>query len=270
MSFHEKRVLGRTGLMVGRMGISTSFGADFKAYEEAFERGCNYFTWGTFIRGRSKEFIKLVRKINTNGKRDQMALGMLTYAHQEMLTDYFYKRGLKQLGIDYADILLLGYYSSRPPQKVIDGALKLKEKGLVRYIGLTSHNRKLFQSLFEEGIFDVYHVRYNAAHRGAERDVFPFLKKDEKPGIVSFTATRWKDLLNSKKMPDGQDPLTARECYRFALSNPSVDMCMMGFKNIDELRENLRVLDENPLSDDEMQRIVQIGDYVHKNTLFFK
>lgn len=33
-----------THLKVGRLGISSSFGAPAAAYEAAFERGCNYFT----------------------------------------------------------------------------------------------------------------------------------------------------------------------------------------------------------------------------------
>ena len=45
MTFNENRILGKTGLEVGRLGISSSFGAPAKAYEEAFERGCNFFTW---------------------------------------------------------------------------------------------------------------------------------------------------------------------------------------------------------------------------------
>ena len=52
MIFSEKATLGRTGLRVGRLGISSSFDAPAMAFEEAFERGCNYYTWGTFIKGR--------------------------------------------------------------------------------------------------------------------------------------------------------------------------------------------------------------------------
>ena len=52
MTFSEKTTLGRTGFKVGRLGISSSYGAPAMAFEEAFERGCNYFTWGTFIKGR--------------------------------------------------------------------------------------------------------------------------------------------------------------------------------------------------------------------------
>jgi len=37
-------------------------------------------------------------------------------------------------------------------------------------------------------------LRYNAAHRGAEKDVFAVLPA-ERPAIVAYTATRWGKLL---------------------------------------------------------------------------
>jgi hypothetical protein len=44
MDFSSKVILGQTGLSVGRLGISSSYGANAEAFEEAFDRGCNYFT----------------------------------------------------------------------------------------------------------------------------------------------------------------------------------------------------------------------------------
>ena len=38
-----------------------------------------------------------------------------------------------------------------------------------------------------------------------------------RPGTVSFTATRWGKLLDPKKMPSGEKPLTAADAYRFVL-----------------------------------------------------
>ena len=38
----ETRVLGRTGLEAGRLGVSASYGVPGSAVEEAFERGVNY------------------------------------------------------------------------------------------------------------------------------------------------------------------------------------------------------------------------------------
>lgn len=270
MDFTEKRALGRTRLKAGRLGISSSFGAPAKAFEEAFETGCNYFTWGTFIKGRSSAMKDAIGNIVARGDRDKLIISMLSYAHQAFLTELFFTKGLKRLGIDYADVLLIGYYSKRPPQKVIDGAFKLKKKGLVRFVGLTSHNRKLFAELQKEGLFDVIHIRYNAAHRGAETEAFPLLTGDDRPGIVSFTATRWKGLLNSKKMPNNEPPATASDCYRFVLSHPSVDICMMGASNNDEMKDNLNVLKSAPMTDEEKQRMIKIGNHLRQGLSLYK
>jgi aryl-alcohol dehydrogenase-like predicted oxidoreductase len=265
MGFAEKRILGRTGLKVGRLGISSSFGAPAAAFEEAFERGCNYFNWGTFIKGRSGAMRSALRNLCARGKREELVVGMLTYAHIAWLTEHFFVKGLKAAGLDYADVLLLGWFPRRPPQKVIDGALKLKARGLVRFIGLTSHNRKLFPELAREGLFDIFHIRYNAVHRGAETETFPFFggPAQERPGVVSFTATDWGKLLKAKKMPSGEAPLGAGDCYRFALSHPTVDVCMMGARSLEQMRENLAVLEQGPLNETEMARVRRIGKHVY-------
>ena len=259
----EQVMLGRTGLHACRLGISTSFGAPAKAYEMAFERGCNYFTWGTFIKGRSKEFKKFAHSSLTNANRDKFIIAFFSYAHEPYLTEKFLIKGLKELRLDYIDILLLGYFPKRPKNKIIDGAIALKDKGLIRHIGLSSHNRKLFAELSDDDVFDIFHLRYNAANRGAEEDVFPYLNSENRPGIVSFTATRWRQLLNPKKMPQGEEPLSAVDCYRFVLANPAVDICMMGAKNEEQMAENLKTLDYGPLTDDELERIKKIGRHVY-------
>lgn len=264
MNFREKRGLGKTGLMAGRLGISSSYGAPAAAFEEAFDYGCNYFTWGTFIKGRSSEMRKAIKNIVHKGKRNDLIVSMFSYAHNNFLTEKFFVKGIKSLGIAYADVLLLGYYPKRPPQKIIDGALRLKESGIVRFIGISGHNRAVFPELIKEGVFDILHVRYNASNRGAEKDVFPFLDQSNLPGLISFTATKWKQLLNEKKMPDGERAPSASDCYRFVLSNPAVDICMMGAKNLEQMRGNLSVLDSGPLSEEEIARIVKVGDYVYQ------
>ena len=261
--FNQKVRLGQTDLFCGRLGISSSFGAPGAAFEEAFERGCNYFTWGTFVRGRSSEMKKAIRNILKAGKRDELVIAMYSYAHLSFITEYFYKKGLKDLGVDYADELILGYYPGEPSGKMMDKVLKLKDKGLVRYVGLSGHKRTSFPKLHEKGMIDIHHIRYNPANRGGEKDCFPELVGEGKPGIVTFTATRWGQLLSEKKMPPNTKPLLASECYRFCLSHPAVDVCMMGAKNMDEMRENLKALDQGPLSEEEMHRVLSVGDHVY-------
>jgi aryl-alcohol dehydrogenase-like predicted oxidoreductase len=263
MNFREKVSLGITGLEVGRLGISSSYGAPAAAFEEAFERGCNYFTMGSFIKGRSREMIKAIRNITAKGKRDELVVAMYDYTHSPLIGQGHFMRGLRKMGLEYVDVLLLGYYTSKPRKSVMDWALRLKGKGLTRHLGVSSHNRKVFAEFSRDGLIDVYHVRYNAVNSGAEKDVFPQLPAGNKPGIVAYTATRWGQLLKEKKMPPGEQPLTAAECYRFVLSQPAVDICMTGARNLEMMRENMKILDMGPLTGDEMVRIRRIGDFIY-------
>ena len=128
---------------------------------------------------------------------------------------------------------------------------------------MTGHSRVVIAELVKEEVLDLYHIRYNAVHTGAENDIFPFLKKENKPGIVSFTATRWGQLLDPKKMPEGEEPLMASDCYRFVLSNPHVDVCLTAPKTVEQMRENLKTLETGPLNSNEMDRIRKIGKYIY-------
>ena len=255
MNFRDPVVLGRSGLKVGRLGISSSYGAPAEAFEEAFEQGCNYFTYGTFVKGGSPEMRKAIKNITAKGCRDQLVVSVYTYAHWPWLTSRLFPRDLKHLGIDYADVLILGYYSSIPDPKTLEMANRLKEQGLVKALGLSGHNRKLFPVLAEKKLVDLFHIRYNALHRGAEKEVFPLIKGEDQPGVVSFTATSWNQLLKPGSKTNGRKPRTASECYRFVLSHPSVQVCMVGTKNIQEMREDLRVLDAKPVTPEEFAEI---------------
>jgi aryl-alcohol dehydrogenase-like predicted oxidoreductase len=263
MDFKTQTSLGRTGLKVGRLGIASSYGAPAQAYEEAFERGCNYFTVGTFLRGRSKEMIRAICNITAKGKREELVLSLYDYTHSPVLGQSHFRRGLKTMGLEYADVLLLGFYPRKPRKGIMKWALELKEQGLVRHLALSSHQRTVFPRLVNEGEFDLFHLRYNPVHRGAEKDVFPLLPAENKPGIVSYTATRWGQLLKENKMPPGEKPLSANECYRFVLQNPSVDVVMTGARSLEMMRENLQTLEMPALSPEQMERIRKIGDHLY-------
>jgi predicted aldo/keto reductase-like oxidoreductase len=258
----EKRMLGQTDVEVSRIGISSSYGADQAVYEEAFDRGCTYFTWGTFIKGRSASFKKFIQGVTSSGNRERLSIGLLSYSHSSFLGDIFLQSALKNLGVEYLDGLLLGYYSNRPPQRILDWAMEAKEKGLVRAVGITTHNRDLVPRLAAENILDYFHIRYNAAHRGAEQDIFEKINPMS-VGLVSFTATCWGKLMEQKKMPAGVMSPTAGDCYRFVLAREEIDCCMMGVKNLAMLRQNLAELEKGPMTLDELSRMREIGDRIY-------
>jgi predicted aldo/keto reductase-like oxidoreductase len=258
--------LGQTGINVGRLGVSASYGAPAEAFEEAFEKGCNYFYWGS---RRKSGMRQAISNICRKGKRDELVVLIQSYSRSPFLMEVFLKNALNSLNIDSADVLLLGWHKRRPSQRMLEKCLNMKTKGLYRYLAISSHNRLLFPRLVQDNIFDVFHLRYNAAHRGAETEVFDQLSNQGKPGIVSYTATRWGQLLNPKKVPRGEKPLSASDCYRFVLSNPNVDICMCGPRDRSQMKEALRSLELGPLSEDELVRVRKIGDYVHQHSAKF-
>jgi aryl-alcohol dehydrogenase-like predicted oxidoreductase len=258
--------LGQTGIQVGRLGVAASYGAPAEAFEAAFEKGCNYFYWGSMRKSGMKQAIANICRI---GKREELVIVLQSYSRSPFLMQFFLKMALKSLNIASADVLLLGWHNRRPSQKILDKCMAMKDKGLYRFLGISSHKRSLFPQMAKEEIFDIFHIRYNAAHRGAETEVFGKLNPATKPGIVSYTATRWGQLLNPKKSPPGEPPLSAGDCYRFALSNPAVDICMCGPRNRNQMKQALQSLDSGQLGEDELARIKKIGDYVHEHSTKF-
>ncbi|HEV2214818.1 MAG TPA: hypothetical protein VGR64_05975, partial [Terracidiphilus sp.] len=110
--------------------------------------------------------------------------------------------------------------------------------------GLTTHQRKLAAECAREKKLDLLMVRYNAAHRGAEQDVFPVTERLGLP-VVVYTAQRWGAL--RRRTPDdppGYAPPAASEWYRFALAHPAVSVVLMAPNGRQELEENLRLLDD--------------------------
>jgi len=262
MDFQEPRILGRTGLTVGRLGVAGGYGAPAAAIEEAFERGCNYFYWGSLRRAGMAQAIK---NLCGRGLREKLVIVIQSYARSPYLMEIFCDRALASLHLDAAEVLLLGWHNRRPPARLMDRAQALKEQGKFRFLGLSGHNRKLFPELAREGSFDVFHLRYNVAHRGAETEAFPALQDlppEMRPGLVTYTATRWGQLLKQKRMPPGEPAPSAADCYRFALSHPAVDVCMSGPKNLAQMREALRALDLGPMNEAELDRLRRVGDYL--------
>lgn len=256
--------LGQTGLTVSRLGIGSSFTKDERFIEEAVERGVNYLYWGSLRRPAFGRAIKNLARRD----RDGVVVTVQSYTRVAALMRPSVEIALRRAGLEYFDFLLLGKWDRPPGSALVEAALRLKERGVVRHLMLSTHNRPSLQGHFRafekgESPFDVFMLRYNAVHRGADQDVFPFLPEGRRPGIVSYTSTRWGHLLDPAKMPPGEEPPSASDCYRFALSSSDVDMVLCGPADRDQMQEALRALDAGPLAPDELERMRRIGDHVY-------
>jgi aryl-alcohol dehydrogenase-like predicted oxidoreductase len=260
MPFPKRVKLGRTHLDVGPLAVSGGYSVDAKSLREALDRGVNYWYHGSI---RRPGMTQAIREVVAAGRRDELVIALQSYSRWGWFLEWNFERGLKQLGVDRADVLLLGWFNAMPSDAIMERVEKMRARGLFRFLAVSSHERSMFPKFAADKRFDILQIRYNAAHPGAERDVFPAMPKENRPGTVAYTATSWGQLLDPKRMPSGEKPLRGRDCYRFVLSNPDFNVCMTGPKDADQMREALAALDEGPLSTDESERFRRVGAHAH-------
>lgn len=247
------------GKRLFRLGLAGNFGIDEGGVRAAMDRGVNLFLWTMRAKGLGAPLREALK-----GRRDQVAVvGFATLG----LFGWSVRRAaeglLRELGTDHLDVLQLGWLgvTSALTSATERELVALRDSGKVRAIGVSIHDRPRAGRLAESSPLDLLMIRYNAAHPGAERDIFPHVH-DRKPSILAYTATSWRRLL---KAPSGWDgpPMTAGDCYRFQLSSPHVDLALMGPANRAQLDANLAALEKGPLTGEEQRWMRDFGRAVH-------
>jgi len=251
---------------VFRLGLATNYGIEGSDLDWALAQGVNYVFWTPKAR-------RVTPSLRSALKRDREAIVLACGP----TTGYFGKsiiracdRILKALDTPYIDVFQLFWLgrTSAWTSATMDALLFLKDSGKVKSIGVSIHDRKRAGRLVLNSPLDMFMIRYNAAHTGAEEDIFPHLEK-RKQAVVAYTATRWRGLLAPPKGWSGP-VMTATDCYRFCLSHPDVDLVLTGPKNRRQLEENLTGLwKKGALSEEENSWIRAFGQAVHRKSSRF-
>lgn len=258
-AFLHKEV-GALDRRLHRLGLATSYGIDPDGVRVALEeRGLQYVFWTP----RQAKHAPVLREVlKKDRERYVIATGpTLGYFASNLRSGL--ERALKLLDTDYIDVFQVFWLgtTSAWTEGVVDELTRMREQGRIRKIGLSIHDRERAGRLAEQEPLDLLMVRYNAAHPGAERDIFPHLDKRH-PALVAYTATRWGKLLKRPRGWQGKVP-TAADCYRFCLSSPHVDLVLCGPRSLAQLDENLAGLRAGPLDDEEMAWMREFGRVVH-------
>jgi aryl-alcohol dehydrogenase-like predicted oxidoreductase len=245
---------------VYRLGLACNFGVDERAFERGLERGMEYVYWTTrrtgdaapsLKRALAKDRAKIVLAATTT-------IGWFGGSVRRAC-----EAQLKELGTDYVDVFILGWVGRGAlwTEGVVATLRKLKEEGKIRAIGISIHDRKRAAELAQTEPIELFMLRYNAAHPGAERDIFPKLP-DPRQSICAYTATSWRRLLRPPRGWTGPT-MTAGDCYRFQLSSPFVDLALTGPSSVEQLDANLDAFEKGPLTAEEDAWIREYGAKVH-------
>ncbi len=263
------------GLPVCRLGLA-SYGQGMITPEDvlhAVDRGVNFLNWAGLAEGPSKGDAFTTAVASLGSRRPsvvvcaQFGARTATEAAEELSS------ALRVLGTNYIDVLTI-YYVERheewdeisAPGGSLSYLRKAQRDGLIRRVGVTSHQRKLAARMAESGQLDLLMIRYNAAHRGAERDIFPITQPLGMP-VIAYTALRWGALLRrTPDDPPGFSVPRAPAWYRFGLQHPAVAVTLAAPQNRAELDEDLQVLAAaGPLPDGEYAILAEHGERVRRH-----
>jgi predicted aldo/keto reductase-like oxidoreductase len=236
----------------------------------AVSGGVNFLNWSAFAEGPPDDQVFPAAVAALGHDRDRVVVCVQFAARTASEAARELRSVLSAIRSDYVDVLTLYYVERtdewealRGPGGAVEYLRAARADGVVRRLGVTSHQRPLAAAMAISGVLDCVMVRYNAAHRGAEREVFPVTTARGLP-VIAYTATRWGALLGpTPDDPPGFTPPPAPAWYRFALQQPAVAVVLAAPHTRAELDEDLAVLAApGPLSDEEYESLARRGERV--------
>lgn len=255
--------------VVCRLGLATRGNTHLDAEDvvESIDRGVTYLNWCGHVDGMSAA----VRSLGARRREVSVAIQLSSRSAREARKEL--SRAQAELGTETIDVVTYYYVEHEDeweeisaPGGAAEALEQAKANGIIRSIGVTSHQRSLCARMAESGRLDMVMSRYNAAHCGAEADVFPITQRLKLP-VVAFTGLRWRALLEStpEDPSDFQSP-PAPEWYRFVLSHPAVTVGLMAPNGRAELEENLTILDDwRGIAEDVYRELRAHGERVRRH-----
>ncbi len=253
------------GLGLSSLGASGEEETE-KTVETAVERGVNYFDMASSDR---EPFYVYGRVLS--GIRDkvfyQIHFGALyntgKYAWSLKLDEI--KRSvdwqLEALKTDYTDF---GFIHCIDEEEDLERAekegtlkymMELKEKGVIRHLGLSTHTPSIGNRVLDMGIIDMMMFSINPAYdyrhgeyaigSVSERAELYRRCQAEKVGISVMKAFGGGQLLNRKTSPFGRE-LSRYQCLQYALDKPAVITAVPGVRNRRDLEELLGFFEATP------------------------
>ena len=243
------------------LGLGGNQAMDTSCVALAFEAGINYF----FFYNLSHENLLSGLKPIVATQREQILVATGSGDRNLGKLGQYLEQVRQYIDIDIVDVFFAEYVNPSDDITqigvILDELWAWKEKGLIRYVGATTHNRAIALELIKSGRCEVLMHRYNMAHRKAQKQVFPMAQQADIP-VVAFTCTRWGQLLQGHPNWQGEIP-TAADCYRYALHQKAVRLALTAPQTLAELEENLSVLQAPELSAEEVEKWEEYGALVY-------
>ncbi|NEP56438.1 MAG: aldo/keto reductase [Symploca sp. SIO2G7] len=249
------------GQPASTLGLAGYQAMDSSCAALAFEAGVNCFFFYDFSH---ENLLKGLKPIVAT-EREQLLVATGSVERNIGKLQQYLEQVQCYLDLDVIDVFFAEYVNPSDDiaqiWAILDELYAWKEKGLIRYVGATTHNRAIALELIKSGKCEVLMHRYNMAHCKAQEQVFPMAQQAGIP-VVAFTCTRWGQLLQGHRNWQGEIPKAA-DCYRYALHQKAVRLALTAPQTTAQLEENLSVLQAPQLAAEEVEQWEEYGALVY-------
>ena len=292
------RNLGRTGYRVGIFSLGGQAAVEqpdneavaIPIVEKALDLGVNYIDTSARYGGAERWSERYIGQVMKR-RRSEAFLATKTHDRTRDGSLKLLEKSLELLQTDHVDLWQIHNLSRKEeveqifaPDGAVQGLLKAREQGLVRFLGVTGHaDPDVLGEAIRRFPFDTLLMAVNAAdphHLSFAAELLP-LAVEKEMGIIGMKIPARGRILSSwtPPPPDQQRPgqvatrsgtITMREALRYVLSLP-VSTVIVGCDTVAHVEENVRLARTfTPMSGSQMAELTTRTEPVKRQALFFR
>ncbi|QUH21659.1 aldo/keto reductase [Alkaliphilus sp. B6464] len=243
----EKRKLGNTNIGVSRLCFgsltmgplqtnqSPKQGGDLLLY--GFENGINFIDAAELY-----ETYKHIGHALKYWDRSKVIVATKSYAYSKETAESSLKKALDEMDTDYVDFFMLHEQESehtiRGHYEAIEYFLKMKEKGYVRGVGLSTHTVEAVRGSLKYKEIEVIHPIVNINGLGIQDGTI-----DDMLLALKDAHDLGKGIYGMKPLGGGNLLRNFQQCFDFVLDLPVLDSIAVGMQSKEEIDVNVSIFE---------------------------
>ncbi len=272
---------------LGCMSLGTDESKATEIISAALDEGVNYFdTADLYDRGRNEELVgKAIKPFRDKviiatkvGNRFKDQQDGWSWDPSKAYIKEAVKDSLTRLQTDYIDLYQLhGGTMDDPLEEVIEAFEELKSEGLIRAYGFSSIRLNVIRRFVEASSATSNMMQFSLLDRRPE-EILPFLKENDvsvvtrgplakgllssaglnkaslsikEKGFLDYSYSDLKETIQSLEERFSDDRSMTELALQYNLAFPSVASVVAGASSIEQVRENARAIQTEPLTKDE-------------------
>jgi len=222
------------GLIIGPLQVNLPVSQGAEVIAKAFELGVNFIDTAELY-GTYPHIREAIRRF---GKKPVIATKSYAYSAEDAKKSL--EKARKELDVDVIDIFLMHEQESRLTlrghREALEYYLSAKEKGLIRAVGVSTHNIEVVEACADMPEIDVIHPLINKSGIGiGDGNINDMLT------VVKRAYGCGKGIYSMKPLGGGNLLSSYDECIKFVLDLPYIHSTALGMQSVEEVIMNVSV-----------------------------